>query len=237
MDFASFEQLASERFPALAAEVEAYPGTLEIHEEACPNPLLRGGIWLADHALATEPGEGDRLPRPDAWRISLFYGSFVEAAGEGHDDWASWTDQVLEEEVAAIAALLSTHLALPTEQALFTEHAQWRRGEPTHDMWYRLGEPIDVGLWAVDLDLFCELRLRAAEWDRLVGQSIEITLGDEQLPVELPADMVSGEELILEAAGLVEDSPELLAALEAGDEVDEELVRQGDLVIVARRGA
>lgn len=97
---------------------------------------------------------------------------------------------------------------IPNEQALFEQHAALRRGDATWPGWYRRGEQIAQGLWAVDLDLFAELVVPARQLAELGGQSVVIRLDDEEIDIELP-DQPKGDDLwTLEGLGLIEEDPD-----------------------------
>ena len=90
--------------------------------------------------------------------------------------------------------------------------------------WYRRGEELEPDVYAVELDLFVELRLRRPELERLRGTTLSLTVLGEPLEVDLPEDVEPGETLTVEGLGLVAGDDE-----EAESEGEEEA---GDLHLI-----
>jgi hypothetical protein len=125
-------------------------------------------------------------------------------------------------------------LDLRSEDALFEMHARFRAGLEVPSGWYRQGEPLGPGLWAVDLDLFLELELRKADWKRLPGSHLTLQIGDEPFEVDVPSDMDPEEIWSFEGEGLLqgeEDDEEVVIPDEEADE-DEPPPLAGDLHVV-----
>ena len=77
---------------------------------------------------------------------------------------------------------------LRDEDALFEMHARFRDGQEVPEGWYRLGDPVEPGLWAVDLHLFLELELREKDWAPLPGTRLLLTLLGAPFEVDVPED-------------------------------------------------
>jgi hypothetical protein len=92
-------------------------------------------------------------------------------------------------------------------ETLFAMHARFRAGEPLPEAWYRAGEALDEGVWAVDLDLFVEVTLSEAAWEELRGGTLELALGDTVFEIEVPEDASFDEVWTLEGCGLFEPEP------------------------------
>ena len=121
------------------------------------------------------------------------------------------------------------------DESLFAMHARFKTGEDVPEGWYRAGEVMGEGSWVVDIDLFVEIELPAAEWVSLRGETMELVIGDDTFEVEVPEDVDFDEIWTLEGCGLFEPAPgvteEQLAEAEDLD-TDDELGRFGDLHIV-----
>ena len=102
---------------------------------------------------------------------------------------------------------------LQNEDALFEAHARFRAGLDVPAGWYRQGEPIEPGLWAVDLDLFLELPIRSRTGPRCPARASRSRSWTTPFEVDVPADADPDEIWTFEGEGLVE-----------GDEEEEEPV-------------
>ncbi len=99
----------------------------------------------------------------------------------------------LEEEVEAHmaaaledAAAAAETLATPEdEDSLLARHARFRRGEELPYAWYRGGESVDEGVWAVDLDLFAEVWVSRHTWPALIRGTLPLQFGEDVLEVEV----------------------------------------------------
>jgi hypothetical protein len=89
-----------------------------------------------------------------------------------------------------------------------------------HTAWYRRGERLAPGVYAVDADLFVDVALPRRNWERRVGAPLVLSVEGELIEVDVPCVPDGGEAWGLEGAGLFEPDPDLdVADLEnAGDE-------------------
>lgn len=180
----------AERLVAAPAAPGAAPPRVVVDPARKPHPLL--------------PDLENVYVEQEAEALRLYAGSFA-ALVEAHDDLS------LEDEVEAhVETALEDRAAAgdaDDEDALFRQHARFRRGEPLPHAWYRAGEPAGPHAWIVDLDVFVEVWLSEAVWKQQVGGVLRLTLDEDVLEVELPEDADPAEVLTLEGAGLFESEP------------------------------
>ncbi|MDJ0975845.1 MAG: hypothetical protein QNJ98_15400 [Planctomycetota bacterium] len=178
----------------IAAIAERVGIPVQVDEASADHPLLPG----TEHVYAAWAGDV----------LHVHAGAFAALAETAA---ASAPDFVLEDEIEAHleAAVDDREAAEPAEgdEALFQSHAAFRRGEDLPHGWYRGGEAAGPARWIVDLDVFAEVWLSAYTWARLVGTRLSLTLGEDVLEIELPADADPAEALVLEGAGLYESEP------------------------------
>ncbi len=175
--------------PAVALEVD--PGRQS-------HPLLPDLPLLAETV-----GEGDERV------LRCYYGSFraLEEAETGFDVDAVLRERV-ETEINELEEERATVEDLRSEDDLLGAHARFRRGLEVPRLWYRRGDLVAPCLWAVDLDLFLELRLRWPEWESVRGRPLVLQLGKEPLPLEIPHDAAPDDVWTIEEAGLIDEIPD-----------------------------
>ena len=193
------------------------------HREAHRHPLLPEIVTLGEcepSSLATLSGSG--LVRSI---VHLYYGSFVELAerDEGFD-----LDEELRE---TIEHEIQHHLedragvrTLIDEDELFDAHQRFLAGLEAPPGWYRQGERLEPDVYAVETDLFVELRLRPDELKRRRGKPLRLVVLGEPFEAEIPEDAEPGAILTFEGEGLLDDD---------GEGADESPPAEGDL---AERG-
>ena len=208
--------------PSFAAQAEAIYaqftqeerqglGGFEVVDESLPHPFL-WGHWLLSELVTNEGGER---------RIRVYQASFQKIA-EGDGDFSSET--ALAEELARQASRhhedRACAEAYDSDDALFDAHARFRDGEPLLPGWYRQGNGVQPYAWAVDVDVFIELPLRAPEFEALRGTTVILKLPGADMELDVPADAAPDETWTIEGAGLFEEDPGIdLEALEDDDEV------------------
>ena len=175
-----------------------------VHREAKRHPLLPEVVRLGEQ----EPSPMVAMTGADTVRsiVHLYYGSFVELAGcDPRFDVDAELRETIEHEVQHhIEDRAGVH-ALIDDDDLFDAHQRFREGLETPPGWWRRGERLEPGVWAVEDDLFVELRLRRAEWERRRGGTVTLTVLGEPFEADLPADAEPGEVLTYEGAGLSDD--------------------------------
>lgn len=172
--------------------------TLDVDPGCRPHPLLPDVPLLSELVVDGE-----------ARVLRCYYGSFLalEKAETGFD-----IDTMLRERIEAELGDLEeeevTLADLKSEDDLLGAHARFRRGMDVPRLWYRRGDLVSPCLWAVDMDLFLELRLRWPEWESVRGKPLVLQLGKEPLPLEIPEDAAPDDAWTIEEAGLIDDIPD-----------------------------
>lgn len=240
-DFDAFSARAQELVRAIPAEFLEGIESVDVHREVKRHPLLPEIVTLGECAtspLSTLAGE-------EAFRstVHLYYGSFAEQAAQdpGFEVDAELRETI-EHEIQHHIEDRAGVKTLLDEDALFEAHARFRAGLEVPPGWYRMGEALAPGVWAVDLDLFVELDLRAPEFAALRGRTLRLTVLDEPLEVDLPADADPEEVFTVEGAGLAETAddeeaeqgPEEGADEDDGPDDEDAPVTAGDLHLVPR---
>jgi hypothetical protein len=228
LDFDTFSRRAQEIAKAIPAEFLTDIESVNVHREAKRHPFLSDIVTLGE----CETSPLSQMTGEEAFRsiVHLYYGSFAEQAeSDPTFDMEEELKETIEHEIQHHIEDRAGVKALEEEDDLFEAHARFRAGLEVPEGWYRAGEELAPGLWAVDLDLFLDLDLRAKEFAALKGKPLELTVLDQPLEVELPADAEPDEVFTVEGAGLFQPDEEL----EEGEEIDEdEPGSAGDLHIV-----
>jgi len=190
-----------------------------VHRELKKSPILDDVVTLGEcesSPLAARMRQGDG----DAVRsiVHLYYGSFVDLAGSdpGFDVDAELRETIEHEIQHHIEDKAGVH-GLEDDDDLFDAHARFRADLDVPAGWYRQGERLAPGVFAVDLDLFVELPLRKAEFVGLRGKRKELSILGESVDVELPEDADPEEVFTLEGGGLLEDEDDDSPDAPAGD--------------------
>jgi len=197
----AFARRAREIFEAIPEEFTEDVEDVFVHREVKRHPQIPEVVTLGEcegSPVAAMTGTG--IVRS---LVHLWYGSFVDLAKRDE------TFDVDAELVETIEHEVKHHLedkggtrALEDEDELFDAHARFTEGLPVPAGWYRAGEKLEPGVWAVESDVFVELRLRKKEVDALRGKPLSMTVLGEPLEVDIPADAKPGEPLTYEGEGL-----------------------------------
>jgi hypothetical protein len=230
LDFDTFARRAQELTKAFPSEFLAGIESVDVHREAKHHPFLADIVTLGE----CETSPLSEMTGEEAFRsiVHLYYGSFVEQAeSDPTFDIEEELKETIEHEIQHHIEDRAGVKTLHEEDELFDAHARFRAGLDVPDGWYRLGEALAPGLWAVDLDLFLDLDLRAKEFQALKGTTLALTVLDQPLKVELPADASPDEVFSVEGEGLFQPDEEP----EEGEEPDDdEPGSAGDLHIIPR---
>ncbi len=218
MDFETF----AARTRLLADEIpdEFMEGieTVDVHEDVLPHPLVPDIFTLGE--CVTSPLSDPTGQEPFRSIVHLYYGSFVALAeSDPSFDLEAELKETIEHEVQHHIEDRAGAETLSAEDALFETHARFRAGLEVPAGWYRQGEPIAPGLWAVDLDLFLEVNLRPRDWARIPGTRLVLVVLDEPFEIDVPADAQPDEVWTFEGEGLVESDR---ADDDEEEEIDEE---------------
>lgn len=213
MDFDAFAARAGELADSFPPEFVEEIETVAVHRDVKPHPHVPDVFTLGQ--CATSHLSDPTGQEPFRSVIDLYYGSFVELAKQDPDfDMEAELAKTIEHEIQHHLEDRAGIHTLCNEDALFEAHARFRNGLDVPPGWYRLGEMLEPGLWAVDIDLFLELELRKKDWNGLVGTRLVLTVLDDRLEVDVPADTQPEEIWTFEGEGLLEDGA-------ADDEIDE----------------
>ena len=218
--YEAFVTRAKEVFAGIPPEFTADVEDLVVHREVQRHPLIADIVTLGeceDSPTATLAGAG--LVRSI---VHLYYGSFADLARR--DD----TFDVEAELVETVEHEVQHHLedkagvrGLEDDDDLFDAHARFLADLDVPPGWYRRGRRLEPDVYAVDLDLFVELRLRRREFERLRGTVVRLTVLGDPVEVELPADADPAEIFTLEGEGLLQtaedDKPGERDEVPAGD--------------------
>lgn len=203
MDFETFAARARQLADAIPAEFMEGIETVDVHEDTLPHPLVPDVFTLGE--CATSPLSDPSGQDPFKSIVHLYYGSFVALAeSDPSFDVDAELEETIEHEVQHHIEDRAGAQALSEEDALFETHARFRAGLEVPVGWYRQGEPIAPGLWAIDLDLFLEVNLRRKDWEAIPGTRLVLNLLDEPFEIDVPEDAQPDEVWTFEGEGLVE---------------------------------
>lgn len=218
-DFDAFAARAKEIADSIPAPFLEGVEDVVVHRELKKSPILEDVVTLGEcepSPLAARMRQGDG----DAVRsiVHLYYGSFVDLArSDPRFDLDAELRETIEHEIQHhIEDKAGVH-DLEDDDDLFDAHARFRADLDVPAGWYRQGERLAPGVYEVDLDLFVELPLRKAEFERLRGRKTELKILGESIEVELPEDADPEEVFTLEGGGLLEDEDDDAPDAPAGD--------------------
>ena len=194
---------------------EVTQGTVALWLRA--DDLSDDAIVLSKDESGADDGGHFRLGHEDGGRIFL---RFAEGDGGANKAWTS-SASYLEEGAWA-------HVAVSFTEDGVTVYVNGVAIPP--EGWYREGEAFGADAWVVDLDLFLEVTLDEAAWQEVLGDVLQLAIGDEVLDVDVPADADLEDVWTLPGAGLFEAHPGV------DDEQIEEAEALGDLAEIGRFG-
>jgi len=207
MDFETFAARTRQLADAIPSEFLEGIETVDVHEDALPHPLVPDVFTLGE--CVTSHLSDPTGQEPFKSIVHVYYGSFVALAeSDPSFDLETELKETIEHEVQHHIEDRAGALTLRDEDALFEAHARFRAGLEVPAGWYRQGEPIAPGLWAVDLDLFLEVNLRQPDWARVPGTHLVLNVLDEPFEIEVPSDAQPDEVWTFEGEGLLEGEDE-----------------------------
>jgi hypothetical protein len=201
--YEAFVARAKEVFAAIPAEYTSDVEDLVVHRGVKRHPQIEEVVTLGEcEASPTAALTASGLVRSI---VHLWYGSFVDLAGRDETfDWDAELVETVEHEVKHHLEDKAGVRDLEDEDDLFDAHARFRADLDVPAGWYRRGREVEEGVWAVDLDLFVEVRLRRKDFDALKGRTLKLTVLGEPLETEIPADADPEEVFTIEGEGLLE---------------------------------
>jgi hypothetical protein len=230
MDFDTFSARAREIAAAFPREFMTGIESVEVHRDVKRHPSLPDIVTLGE--CETSPLSDPTGQDPFRSIVHLYYGSFADQArNDPSFDVESELRETIEHEIQHHIEDRAGAKELLGEDDLFEAHARFRAGMDVPPGWYRFGEPLGDGVWAVDLDLFLELPMRRREWDAVRGTTVTLTVLGDPVEVAIPSDAAPDEVFTLEGEGIFEPD---LEADDEDDRPDDEDVpgNRGDLHIV-----
>ena len=191
----SFSSQAQAAFDRLTTTERGNLVGLDVEDASRPHP------FLAAHWLLSDITDRDAGPR-----IRIYQASFQHVAEQ---DPTFDAEAALEREIARQASRHHEDRACAdaykTDDALFAAHAAFRAHRPLLPGWYRQGEVIEPYIWAVDLDVFLELPLRAPEFEALRGTIVTLKLPGTDMELPVPSEAEPDESWHVGGAGLFEE--------------------------------
>jgi hypothetical protein len=203
-DYESFSARAREITRAIPAAFLDGVEEVVVHRERKAHPLIHDVVTLGE----CEPSALVAMTGGDAHRsiVHLYYGSFVDLARR---DRRFDVDRELEE---TIRHEIQHHLedragvhTLIDEDDLADAFHRFQAGLDTPAGWWRRGERLEPGVWAVEDDLFVELRMRRADFEARRGRTVALRVLGLPFDAEIPEGAAPGEILDFEGEGLLED--------------------------------
>jgi hypothetical protein len=203
----SFDEFAA-KAKTIAATIPAefLEGVEDIatHREVKRHPLIDDVVTLGE----CEPSSLAAMVGSETVRsiVHLYYGSFVDLAREDESfDIDAELRETIEHEVQHHLEDRAGVRTLIDEDDLFDAHQRFLTGLETPKGWWRRGERLERDVYAVEDDLFVELRLRRADFEARRGKPVELTVLGEAFEAEIPKDAEPGEILTFEGDGLLVD--------------------------------
>lgn len=201
-DYETFAERAKEITRAIPAAYMEGVEDVVVHRGAKRHPLLRDIVTLGEcepSPLAAMAGHD-----PGQSIVHLYYGSFADLARrDPRFDPDEELKETIEHEIQHHVEDKAGVRALIDEDDLFDAHERFLAGLPVPAGWYRQGERMAEDVYAVEGDLFVELRLRRREWEDLKGKVFTAEILGEPFEAEIPEDAVPGEPLTYEGEGLL----------------------------------
>jgi hypothetical protein len=202
--FSAFERRAREAFAAIPKEFTEDVEDVLVHRDVKRHPQIPDVVTLGECEASpltalTDAGVVRSI-------VHLWYGSFVDLARrDATFDVDAELVETIEHEVKHHLEDKGGTRALEDEDDLFDAHARFLEGLPVPAGWYRQGELLEPGVWAVEGDLFVEVRLRAKELLERRGTTLSMKVLGEPLEIEIPSDASPGGRVTIEGEGLAFD--------------------------------
>jgi hypothetical protein len=213
--YEEFATRAKEIAAAIPAEFMDGVEDVAIHRGGKAHPLLGDVMTLGE----CEPSIA-RLTDTGIVRsiVHLYYGSFKSLArtDPGFDVDAELRETI-EHEIQHHIEDRAGVRALEDEDDLFDAHQRFRAGLSSPPGWWRRGERLEDDVYAVEDDLFVELRLRRADFEARRGTTVTLDVLGEPFEADVPKDAVPGRILSFPGEGLADDDADAQDEPGAGD--------------------
>ena len=189
MDAETLEKLARDTFEAALPDDAQDQVILAVDSTRTHHPLWPDVPATADFSVE------------DDGRVVVTVGAGAASEGELRQAVAAAIEEGLTER--------DMRDMLGEAEALYETHARFRAGQPTPIGFHRAGRPMGPAAYAVDLDVFVEIRIPAAKFPSLQGRRLHLALDEDGLEIEIPDDFEPDELLTLPDAGLLEADEDL----------------------------
>jgi hypothetical protein len=167
MNYADFERRAQEIFDEIPPEYRGGVEYVMVSEEAVPHPELPEVYTLGECATG-ELDLGFDVPDHVRSGVHLYHGSFRALSEQDPDfDWEAELYETITHEIRHHRESTAGEDALEDFDYAADENFKRREGVAYDPLFYRSGEPLDDGGWEVDGDVFVEITLSAAEFERM----------------------------------------------------------------------
>ena len=187
MNFEEFQRRAREIFDAVPESFKEGVDDLEVTRRTVPHPSLPGVYTLGECLSESYPSEFGG-PGEVRSRVVLYYGSFLELSRTDDEwDWEGELNETILHEIRHHLEHLAAEEALEELDYAEDQNFARREGERFDPFFFRLGESIGEGTFEVDRDVFIEVPIGQADFDRL--RSIRLRWDGEELEVERPAEL------------------------------------------------
>jgi hypothetical protein len=162
MDYAGFERFARDVWETIPVAYKAGVDGLVIDRSANLHPQHPEVYTLGECVTEEYPSQ---YGGPDTTRsaVVLYYGSFREIARDEEGfDWQAEIHETLMHELQHHLESLATEDALEDLDYAVDENFKRTQGDAFDPLFYRAGERIEEGVYAVEADVFFEIETREA---------------------------------------------------------------------------
>ena len=167
MNFDDFERRAQQIFDGIPPEYRGGVEYVTVSEETVPHPELPEVYTLGECATG-ELDLGFDVPGNVRSGVHLYFGSFAALARQEETfDWDGELYETITHEIRHDRESTAGEDALEDFDYAADENFKRREGVAYDPLFYRSGEPLDDGGWDVDGDVFVEITLGAAEFERM----------------------------------------------------------------------
>ncbi len=159
MRYETFQVAAARLWREIPEEFKAGVEGVEVERRAMPHPQLTDIYTLGECLTESWPSsyEGPETLRS---RVVLYYGSFLRLSRLDPDfDWEAEIWETLTHELRHHLESLAAEDALEDVDYAADENFKRQEGEPFDPYFFRSGEVVEPGVYAIEDDLFIELAL------------------------------------------------------------------------------
>ncbi len=182
MRYESFQVAAARLWREIPDQFKEGIDGLEVERRARPHPKLPD-IYTLGECLTESWPSGYEGPDTLRSRLVLYYGSFLRLARlDPEFDWEAEIWETLTHELRHHLESLASEDALEDVDYAADENFKRLEGEPYDPYFFRAGEPVEPGVYAVEDDVFIELERREAD----LPDTLEFELGRVRYRVRAP---------------------------------------------------